>query len=227
MFRFHGVKVHQAIARRHFEHPIRLPAANRKGVGHNPRANLEFLPEFGAQARVQLGQQIQGDDGGVAHVGGEQILLHYLDLVEQLLGLDVGLGVFEKVRFDFEADAARAALCGGNHDACIAAAEVIDYIAGFHLGGVEHARDHAERSRFIHHVRAFAGREVLRLRRVGGAGECEGRGRDRREKMASIHGQESAQRKSEDAPIVPALTYSLPSTIKRLIVTIESTSAST
>ena len=44
-------------------------------------ARLQIAEELGSQPKVHLGQQKEGDDGGLADVGLEQILLEELHLV--------------------------------------------------------------------------------------------------------------------------------------------------
>jgi hypothetical protein len=88
-------------------------------------------------------------------------------------GLRVPAALRDPLRVDVDADAARAvALRGRDHDAAVAAAEVVDDVAALHLRQLQHRVDDFRRGRHERHVLLQCGRRVLQRL-------CERRGAER------------------------------------------------
>ena len=120
-----------------------LPIAHIEAVRDDPRAGLQLLQQLRLEALVDVGKQVERDDGGVRDVRFEQVVLLELDLVFDVGAFGVGARLLNPLGIDIHADALRAVVFRGrDDDAAIAAAEIVDGVARFDAGEFQHAVDH-------------------------------------------------------------------------------------
>jgi hypothetical protein len=90
-------------------------------VGDDPRARLELRLELRHQLQVQAGKQVQRDDGRIADVGREQILVEEADLIAQARCLEVCVGFLDALGVDVDAGGAGGSevAYGGDRNAAV------------------------------------------------------------------------------------------------------------
>ena len=85
----------------------------------------------GAKADIETGEEVEGDDRGGGEVDVEQAGLEEPDAVADVGAAKVVVAFLDAQRVDVDADAAGAEVFGGgDDDAAVAAAEVIDHVVG-------------------------------------------------------------------------------------------------
>ena len=103
------------------------------------------------EVRVQFGQEVHRDHGGGRMIGLEEVLHAELRLVgDALLAPRSFERACTRLR-DLDAEARRAELGRGEHDAAVARAEVDHVVAGLHLGHAQHALDDLRRGLHVRH----------------------------------------------------------------------------
>ena len=106
------------------------------------------------QLLIQPRHQEERDDGRVAEIGFEQILIHEPDAARDAGSLRVVAGLGHEPRLELDADRARAvALRRPDRNPSVAGAEVVDDVGGGHVRELEHRVDDALRARDVLHVR--------------------------------------------------------------------------
>ncbi len=133
-------------------HAKRDPRIWRRRV-NNPAARSQLAQQLRPKAEVDLGREVESDHRGHAHVGGEEVLLHERDPVGDAGAGGVLTGFADALGVEIDADAARAVLLGGgDHDAPVAAAEIVDDVGGADLRGLQHRPHHLKIGRHEDHV---------------------------------------------------------------------------
>jgi enoyl-[acyl-carrier protein] reductase/trans-2-enoyl-CoA reductase (NAD+) len=160
----HGVR---AIGLVRVERLVRLDARNREVVRHDPRASLQLL-ELGNQALRHARQDVERNHGRRRQIHGEDVLRLELHQVIDALLLGRASRLFDELLVDLVADAPRAVLLrGGDEDAPVTAAEVVDDVVLRHGRDLEHLLNDVRLRRPEDHVRRAPRRE-RRQHRVGG-----------------------------------------------------------
>jgi hypothetical protein len=89
---------------------------------------------------------------------------------------NIGAGLRDQVGIDVEADGARAFFCGGDDDATVAGAEIVNHIAFLDAGKLDHFVDDDLRRRHEGHDLFVFENRVLRASRTAHAAQTEIKG---------------------------------------------------
>ena len=123
-----------------------LPATHFEFERNHAGAGLELALELGPQRVVGFSHQVQRDDVGLAEVDVEHVAGDDLHLVLQTLAFGLLASEFDEAFGDLDADGACAEILGcGEHDAAVAAAEVVQEFAVPQAGRFEHFVDDGDR----------------------------------------------------------------------------------
>src|SRR5450432_2459128 len=145
-----------------------FPVVHAPTVGDDSGAGLELPEELGPQPQVDGGQQVESDHGGVVNVGIEQIVFFELHQGFDARLAGVFAGFLDKFGIDVDAHSARAVILGGgDDDAPVAAAEVIDDVAPGNAGEPEHAVDDGIRAANVGDIGTMPGLVFLLGRGAG------------------------------------------------------------
>ena len=111
-------------------------------MGDDAGAGLQLAEQARAQLHIDGLKQIEADHGGLADIDAEQIFLAEVDHVFDPGPAGELHGVGDPQGVDVDADAARVAIAGGgDDDASVAAAEIIQTIAGADACQAQHGLD--------------------------------------------------------------------------------------
>jgi hypothetical protein len=110
----------------------------------------EIAQELGAQFPVQVGEQIEGDDGGLANIGLEQVLLEKFHAVDHTSSPGVGAALLNTLGVDVDPHTTGfIALGSGDDHASIPTAEIVDDISRLHRQELQHLPYDVVRRRHI------------------------------------------------------------------------------
>ena len=139
-------------------------------MGHDSRSDLQVLEQLGTQFAIDLGQEVEGDERGIAEVGFEEIAEDEFGFVGDAGRLGVLVGLLDALGVDVIPRAARRSefLNGHDDDASVAAPEIVVDIAGVGVAELEHGFHDFGRGRHIRHVLLDFG---LLGRKLGGCQE--------------------------------------------------------
>ena len=111
---------------------VGLPVAHVVHVGDDASAGLELGEEFGAKLQIDFRPQEERDDARGANVGREQILGEKFDAIAHAGAARVLSALRDARGIDIDADAAHTGRAyGGDDDATVTAAEIVEQVAGF------------------------------------------------------------------------------------------------
>ena len=117
----------------------RLPAADRELVRDHARAGLQVLLQVGLQPLVGTGQEEHRHHVGRAEVHAQGAAFDHADPVSRPSVLICSHGLPAKIRLDLHTHAAGAELLRGrDHDAAVAAAQIVDHVARLDAAGLQH-----------------------------------------------------------------------------------------
>ncbi len=106
-------------------------------------ARPELAQQLRAEAAIEVGGEVEGDDGRLPQVGLEEIVLPEGDPIGEPEAARPLHGLRHQRRIDLEAHPARPAVAGGrDDDPPIAGAEIVDDIIGSYRPEPQHLVDH-------------------------------------------------------------------------------------
>ena len=139
--------------RRDLDRLVGLPVAHLEAVRDEARARPELGQELGPEAQVDRGQEIHGDDRGIAEIRFEEVLLEEPDLAREPGRGRVVVALGDPDRIDVDAHGLDPEPLGRrDDDAAVTAAEVVEDIPRLDPGQAQHHVDDLRRGGHIGHV---------------------------------------------------------------------------
>jgi len=141
-------------------------------VRNDARAAGQLALQLRAQRAVELRREEQHHHRGARQRHVHEIVLDELDALGDPGPARVVTALGDALRIDVDAHAARAAPRRRDDDAAVAAAQVVDRVAGLHRGELHHRLHHLHRRGLVAHVRwAKASRRATGDEQGAGKGE--------------------------------------------------------
>ena len=130
----------------HLERLRGRPVPHVEAVRDDARTRSELAQQLRAEAAIEVGREVEGDDGRLPQIGLEEIVLPEGDAIGEPETAGPLHGLRHQRRIDLESHPARSAVAGGrDDDPPIPGPEIVDDIIGSYGAEPQHLVDHHER----------------------------------------------------------------------------------
>lgn len=135
------------------ERSLGRPVADAEAMRHDSRAWPQLRAQLRQQPPIQFGKEKQGHDRGFTQIGSKQIFVAELDQVLHAGLAGIAARAFDHSPIDLDADSARTVdSSGGNGNAAIAGAKIVDDVGRGHACKPKHRLDHVVRGWQVRNV---------------------------------------------------------------------------